>query len=124
MVADAFELPHELGTFNAAFAGLWLSHIPKDRLRAFFTSLHQRLKPGSSVLLLDNNKTQLYELPITEQDALGNTYQTRVLQAGSTYRVLKNFPTQSELIEKIEGIGRKPQYRMLDNFWTFLYQTK
>jgi SAM-dependent methyltransferase len=124
LVADAFELPNELGTYDAAFAGLWLSHIPKSRLRAFFTSLHKRLTSGSSVLLLDNNKAQLKELPITEQDAQGNTYQTRVLQDGTTYHVLKNFPTQSELIQIIEGIGRKPQYRILENFWTFLYETK
>jgi demethylmenaquinone methyltransferase/2-methoxy-6-polyprenyl-1,4-benzoquinol methylase len=124
LVADAFDLPHELGTFNAAFAGLWISHIPKGRLRAFFTGLHRRLQPGSSVLLLDNNTAQLKELPLTDQDAQGNTYQIRVLQDGTTYRVLKNFPTQSALIEIIEGIGRKPQYRMLENFWIFLYETK
>jgi demethylmenaquinone methyltransferase/2-methoxy-6-polyprenyl-1,4-benzoquinol methylase len=75
-------------------------------------------------LLLDNNTAQLKELPLTDQDAQGNTYQIRVLQDGTTYRVLKNFPTQSALIEIIEGIGRKPQYRMLENFWIFLYETK
>jgi demethylmenaquinone methyltransferase/2-methoxy-6-polyprenyl-1,4-benzoquinol methylase len=124
LVADAFELPNELGTFNAAFAGLWLSHIPTSRLRAFFTSLHKQLTPGSSVLLLDNNEAQLKELPITKQDAQGNTYQTRVLQDGTSYHVLKNFSTVLELIEIIKGIGSKPQYRMLENFWTFLYETK
>ena len=43
---DAYALPPDLGRFNAAFAGLWLSHVPVRRRRTFFASLHRVLQPG------------------------------------------------------------------------------
>src|SRR5512147_150339 len=41
--ADAFALPESLGTFDAAFAGLWFSHVPVERRRGFLAGLHARL---------------------------------------------------------------------------------
>jgi heme-degrading monooxygenase HmoA/predicted O-methyltransferase YrrM len=53
-VVDAFSL-NEVGThFNGAFAGLWFSHIKKQQIPDFLTSLHACLQPGSRVIFLDN----------------------------------------------------------------------
>lgn len=46
-LADAYALPVSLGMFNAAFAGLWFSHVPIRRRNQFFSSLHRRLRPGA-----------------------------------------------------------------------------
>lgn len=93
-IADAYQLSDELGQFEAAFSALWVSHIPRQQLRAFFEGLHHRLLPGAPVLLIDNSRAQCRELPITATDQLGNTYQTRVTDNQTKYRVLKNFPTK------------------------------
>ena len=122
LVADAYDLPPQLGRFDAAFAGLWLSHVPKGRRAAFLDSLHHHLSPGATVVLLDNSETQCRDLPITGHDEEGNTYQNRQLRDGSTHRVLKNFPTESELETMISGIGRHARYRELANFWLFQYE--
>lgn len=121
-IADAYSLPECLGQFDAAFAGLWLSHVPKQRLAAFFESLHKRLAPGAQVLLMDNSDAQCRDIPVTGRDTDGNTYQHRTLRDGSVHRVLKNFPTQPELEQMIEGIGLNSSYRLLEHFWTFHYQ--
>jgi demethylmenaquinone methyltransferase/2-methoxy-6-polyprenyl-1,4-benzoquinol methylase len=104
-LADAYALHDELGRFDGAFAGFWLSHVPKSRLGEFFASLHARLEPGAKVLLLDNRFVAGSNHPITETDAEGNTYQTRRLQNGSVHKVLKNFPSGEELLAMVAGLG-------------------
>lgn len=122
-VEDAYRLSDRLGLFEAAFAGLWLSHIPKERLRAFFMNLHEHLYSKAVVLLIDNSKIQCRDLPITDTDDKGNTYQSRMLDNGTVHRVLKNFPSEEELSQTIEGLGIKANYRELEHFWIFIYET-
>ena len=123
-LADAYALPESLGTYDAAFAGLWLSHVPIGRRGEFLASLHARLAPGARVVLIDNADVQCRELPIAERDDEGNTFQHRRLKDGSVHRVLKNFPTQVELEGMIAGLGTQPAYRQLQNFWLFEYKDR
>jgi len=122
-IVDAYSIPDTLGQFDAAFAGFWISHVPQSRLQAFLTNLHRRMQPGSTVLFIDNEYVEGSNHPITEQDDEGNTYQTRKLLDGTFHRVLKNFPSENDLINMIDGLGVKPEYRKLDYYWTFQYIT-
>jgi demethylmenaquinone methyltransferase/2-methoxy-6-polyprenyl-1,4-benzoquinol methylase len=119
--ADAYALPESLGVFDAAFAGLWISHVPVERRCEFLTSLHARLVPGAPVVLVDNTEAQCERLPIAGRDAAGNTYQQRTLPDGSTHRVLKNFPSEAELRSMVDRIGTRPQYWRGAHFWVFCY---
>jgi demethylmenaquinone methyltransferase/2-methoxy-6-polyprenyl-1,4-benzoquinol methylase len=119
--ADAYALPEALGCFNAAFAGLWFSHVPIGARQEFLSSLHSRLEPGARVLLIDNGPVQLDDFPITETDADGNTYQHRTLPDGATYKVLKNFPSQAELDELLAPHASEVAHQTLDNFWLYEY---
>jgi len=121
-LADAYELPEELGQFNAAFAGLWFSHVPIRSRQVFLRSLHRRLSPGARVLFIDNRTVQLQDFPIEETDAEGNTYQHRPLRDGSVHRVLKNFPTEAELRALIRPVASACTFRPLDNFWWLEYE--
>ncbi len=122
--ADAYELADLGMEFNGAFAGLWLSHVPKQRLGEFFQSLHRVLAPGATVLFIDNSRAQLERLPLSYADEFGNTFQDRELEDGSTHRVLKNFPTADELEAAIERHGIRPIFKQLENFWLFQYTAK
>ena len=120
--ADALALPDSLGTFDAAFAGLWISHVPVERRREFLAGLHARLVPAACVVLVDNTEAQCERLPIVERDAAGNTYQRRTLPDGTAHRVLKNFPSEAELRSMVDGIGANAQYRRGAHFWAFCYE--
>ena len=120
-LADAYALPGSLGTFDAAFAGLWLSHVPVTERQRFFLSFHGRLVPGARVVFLDNNEVQLRDFPISETDSDGNTYQLRTLRDGSVHRVLKNFPSQDELRGLVAAEARSVSIRALQNFWLMEY---
>lgn len=124
LVSDAYKLEGISGKFSGLFAGLWLSHVPKERLSAFLNNAHEYLEPGTKVLFVDNTRAQCARLPIAYKDETGNTYQNRELDDGTLHRVLKNFPTGEELIEASSAIGVDHKYFELENYWVFQYLAK
>jgi demethylmenaquinone methyltransferase/2-methoxy-6-polyprenyl-1,4-benzoquinol methylase len=105
LVGDAFALEDIPGAVDAAFVGFFWSHIPRANRRRFLRGLHRRLPRGSRVLILDNRYVAGSNWPITRVDTDGNTYQHRVLDDGTAYEVLKNFPPPDELSEVILSAG-------------------
>ncbi len=120
-VGDAYDLPPRLGTFDAAFAGFWFSHVPKAERHGFLGGLAALLVPGARVVLLDNLYVAGSSSRITETDADGNTYQTRSLEDGSTHRVLKNFPSEAELQASLGDLGTSSRLRTWAHYWAFEY---
>jgi ubiquinone/menaquinone biosynthesis C-methylase UbiE len=120
-VLDAYSLTEIPRKFNGAFAGLWFSHVPKQRLSEFLETLRQTLEPGATVLFVDNSTVQCERLPLSYTDEWGNTFQDRELEDGTIHRILKNFPAQVELIKAIGNFGSNPKYIQLENFWLFQY---
>lgn len=110
---DAYALPADLGSFDAAFAGFWWSHIPRQRIPAFIASLHARLEPGARVLLLDNRYVEGNSTPVSGPDAGGDTWQQR-----GADRVLKNFPAGEEMRGRFPGLS----WQELQYYWLAEYR--
>ena len=119
LVADGYTLEEVKETFEAGFAGCWISHIPIAERTAWFERFHAKLEIGSKVLLLDNSEAQTVRLPIIDRDDDGNTYQERVTDAGDAYRVVKNFPDAEEL--KVLVDDPHAVFTMMDHYWSFEY---
>ena len=64
---------------------------------SFFRSVHDCLKRGGRLIMLDNNFVSGSSTEISRTDIEGNTYQTRKLKDGSLHEVLKNFPDHQQL---------------------------
>lgn len=122
-IGDAFALPETLGIFDAAFAGFWISHVPKSKLRTFVEGLHKKLSKGARVVFIDNLYVEGNSTPISARDAEGNTYQTRRLQDGTEHRVLKNFPSETELMTSLKDLATDAQLRLLTYYWALSYAT-
>jgi len=122
LVGDAYALPDE-GGFDAAFAGFWISHVPKSRLRQFLVGLHAALRPGSPVVLLDNRYVEGNSSPVSGHDDEGNTYQERRLDDGSVHRVLKNFPAEDALRSVVAGLAEHVVFKEWPYYWAMLYVT-
>jgi demethylmenaquinone methyltransferase/2-methoxy-6-polyprenyl-1,4-benzoquinol methylase len=128
---DVYALPDLAGGFDAGLAGFWWSHIPKSRLRKFLTGFHRALEPGARVMFFDNayvegSSTALSRIdsdrnPVSPADAEGNTYQQRVLDDGSSYEVLKNFPTAEELRRTVDGLATEVEVTFLKYYWILSY---
>jgi SAM-dependent methyltransferase len=121
LVGDAYDLPADRGGFGGAFAGFWFSHVPRRRQRAFLAGLARALAPGAKVVLLDNLYVAGSSLPVTGTDEDGNTYQTRQLADGSLHRVLKNVPSEAELLELVAGLGEGAAVRKFEYYWALEY---
>ena len=118
-VVDAYSFePLGARRFDAAFAGCWWSHVPRQRLGAWVDALHQRLLPGARVVMLDNSYVQTSNLPITHEDADGNTYQTRTLDDGSVHEVLKNFPTPARMQAAAGARATDFRWTAWTHYWT------
>jgi SAM-dependent methyltransferase len=122
-VADAYTLA-EVGEerFDAAFAGCWWSHVPRQQHEAWLDTLHARLAPGAVVVLLDNRYVELDSTPVSRHDEHGNGYQSRTLDDGSTHEVLKNFPSEAELRERLAGRVRTFEWIEWPHYWACRYE--
>jgi ubiquinone/menaquinone biosynthesis C-methylase UbiE len=118
---DAYALPTHLGPFNMAFAGFWFSHVPLQRRQAFLTGLRDVLQQGAQVILLDNVFVEGSSTPISDQDAQGNTYQTRQLSDGSTHRVLKNFPDQLAMHAAVNNLAPPGTWHAWQHYWAYTF---
>ena len=124
VVGDAYALAQQAGQFDAAFAGFWFSHVPKSRQREFLLGLATRLVPGAKVVFLDNRYVEGNSTPVTAADAEGNTFQTRRLGDGSAYTVLKNFPSEAQLLDIVDGLGERPVFTTWQYYWAFEYAVR
>lgn len=119
---DAFALATVSGTFDAAFVGFFYSHISRVGLHAFLAGLHQRVSDGARVMILDNRYVEGSNWPITRTDAIGNTYQDRLLANGTEYEVMKNFPSDAEVEDVLTRAGaRHVHVHTLPHFWYATY---
>lgn len=122
--ADAFRLKSVAGEFDAALAAFWWSHLTQAEARQFLTELHHRLPPGSLVVLIDNVYVEGSSTPISRRDEDGNTYQMRRLDDGSTTEVLKNFPTDDEIIASLRPHVNQLQIERLTYYWLARYSSR
>lgn len=121
-MADAYTLDGIDGAFDAAFAGFWWSHVPMARLPSWLHTLQAKLRPGASVVFIDNLYVEGSSTPIARRDADGNTYQQRALDDGSTHEVLKNFPAREQAMAALGSRARNTQCHQWTHYWSLTYE--
>jgi demethylmenaquinone methyltransferase/2-methoxy-6-polyprenyl-1,4-benzoquinol methylase len=90
-------------------------------MATFLQGLHATLAPGARVVFLDNRFVEGSSTPISEHDESGNTYQLRRLRDGSTHRILKNFPSESELRVAVERWSNQVHFHAWQHYWALEY---
>jgi demethylmenaquinone methyltransferase/2-methoxy-6-polyprenyl-1,4-benzoquinol methylase len=110
--ADAYSLEGPEGSFDAAFAADWWSHMPRSMVGPFLESLHRRLRPGARVVMVDMMRSESFDLAFHRIDAEGNEVQMRTLPDGGPYLVVKNFPEEDELRCCLEGMATDVRYHV------------
>jgi SAM-dependent methyltransferase len=118
-IADMYDFQLDQ-RYNGLFGGFIWSHIPIQNLDALFQQLKQNLEPGSVVAFIDSKPvagTNHDLANISQTDAHGNTFQTRKLEDGSTHLVLKNFPTEAFLAEKLAVLGTDIAFFQTRFYW-------
>lgn len=118
-VADMFEIEPE-NRYDAVFCGFIWSHVLLENLDRLLKKLTDLTKPGGPIVFIDCNavpSTNHDPKYITKTDKQGNTYQNRTLADGSAHRVLKNFPSDDFLTQKLTTIATQIQIKRLKYYW-------
>jgi len=102
---DAYNLDKIEGTYSAAFAADWWSHIPKARIRPFLDALHGKLRKGARVIFIDMLPVSSLEIDSYYYDKAGDFVRKRALPDGSEFHVIKNFPTENEIRDTLNNIA-------------------
>jgi 2-polyprenyl-3-methyl-5-hydroxy-6-metoxy-1,4-benzoquinol methylase len=114
---SAYEIPDLGRVHDALFASFWWSHVPLERLDGFLVDCQTAVAPGALIVFLDNRYVKGSSTPLSRRDPQGNSYQLRNLDDGSTHEVLKNFPTESELIQRVSRLGWGANVELLEHYW-------
>jgi ubiquinone/menaquinone biosynthesis C-methylase UbiE len=108
-VADAYNLASLNKVFSGAYAVDWFAHVPKSRLKGFLDGMHQILAPGARVCFCDQTPK---ERSLTgEFDEEGNHLQTRLLPNGDSFKVIKNYYSELQLIELFSEYSSEVEVR-------------
>jgi demethylmenaquinone methyltransferase/2-methoxy-6-polyprenyl-1,4-benzoquinol methylase len=114
---SAYQIPDLGRRHDALFAGFWWSHVPLEKLDGFIADCLSSVAPGALIAFLDNSYVEGSSTALARRDSRGNSYQLRSLDDGSTHEVLKNFPTSSELIQRVSRSGWGANVELLDYYW-------
>lgn len=120
--ADAYALPDFGRRHDLLFAAFWWSHVPIGRLEEFLAGCAQAVAPGALLAFLDGRYVEGSSTPLSRHDAAGNSYQSRKLDDGSTYEVLKNYPGEGELLGRVARHGWGANVELLPYHWLLSFR--
>jgi SAM-dependent methyltransferase len=95
-IADLFSWQPP-STFDGVFFGFFVSHVPRNQLRAFFDRVASALRPGGIVGFVDSLRepTSTAHNHVLPDD--GDEIMVRRLDDGREYDIVKNFYEAAEL---------------------------
>ena len=118
-LSDAFDLRSIEYKFTAGFAGWWLSHVDKTRMRSFLEGFHQTLAPGAIVIFMDDTQATMDK--ISSVDKHHNSYTMRTLKDGSKYEIIKNIFDDNSLRELLADMAHNVKVHTFDYHWLLSY---
>jgi len=108
--------------FESLFAGFIWSHIPLQELDDFVQLMQSYVASNGELVFIDNNFVEGSSTPIVRTDEFGNTYQQRKLEDGETFTIIKNFPDEKFIREKLEGKVQLLNFIKLKYYWILHFQ--
>lgn len=120
-IADIFGMKNHI-KYGSLFGGFIWSHIKLQDLNNFINIANRLVKPGGTLVFIDNNYVSGSNLPVTSEDDSGNTYQTRTLDNGMVHTVLKNFPTEEYIRRLLTDKAADISFTNLHYYWILKYK--
>jgi SAM-dependent methyltransferase len=116
--------------FDVVFFSFWISHVPVERWRAFWSLVDRALAPGGRVFFLDSARPAhaIANGPKGWRDAKSaegadaratSDVTERKLRDGSTYNVVKRYWDPSRLAAELGSLGWDA--RVGETTWAFVY---
>lgn len=116
-VADAYQLPDDLGEFTAILAGGWWSHVARADQEKLLAHWRDRFGKDLLVVLVDDTYVEGSSDTVARTDLEGNTYQIKTAPDGMRYEIPKNYPSDSALRKKLASSVREIKIARLEYYW-------
>ena len=123
-VADAYDLPADIGDFTAVFIGFWWSHVKREEQEKFLARLKARVGKDIFIVLLDDVYVEGSSETVARTDLEGNTYQIKVAPDGERYEIPKTYPSDSALRKKLASSVREIKIVRLEYYWMLTCRLK
>ncbi len=116
-VADARDLPADIGDFTAVFIGFWWSHVKREEYERFLARLKAKVGKDVLLVLLDDDYVEGSSETVARTDLEGNTYQIRSTPEGERYEIPKTYPSDSALRKKLASSVREIKIVRNEFYW-------
>ena len=123
-VADAYDLPADIGSYSAVFIGFWWSHVKREEQERFLAQLRAKLGKDILLVLLDDVYVEGSSETVARTDLEGNTYQIRTAPDGERYEIPKNYPSDSALRKKLAASVREIRIVRSAYYWMLTCRVK
>ena len=106
--------------YDLVFFAYWLSHVPPAHLAPFLQKVRRAVKPGGSVVVIDQYAPTEEDRQLSKAGEAGEIYADRMLQDGRHFTIVKVFYSPDTLHETFASQGFNVKVQPLDNSHFFL----
>ncbi|MES2016152.1 MAG: class I SAM-dependent methyltransferase [Pseudomonadota bacterium] len=123
-VADAYDLPDDIGDYTAVFIGFWWSHVKREAYLKFLAKLKAKVGKDVLIVLLDETYVEGSSATVSRTDLEGNTFHISVAPDGERYEIPTTYPTDSALRKKLTPAVREIKIVRLAHYWLLTCRLK
>ena len=109
----------DLGSYDVAFLGFWLSHVPAARFDGFWALVRRAVRRSGAAFFVDSRYTALSTAHDQVLPPPGAGAHTRRLNDGREYRVVKVYYEPAALAGRLAALGWKARVDVTPTY--FLY---
>ena len=107
--------------YDLVFFANWLSHVPPKRLEAFLGTVARAVRPGGSLVMVDQYAPLSEDREISVRDAEERAiYAQRSLLNGQTFLIVKVFYDLQFIENLLDALGFVVTIQKLDDIFFFL----
>jgi demethylmenaquinone methyltransferase/2-methoxy-6-polyprenyl-1,4-benzoquinol methylase len=109
---DAYAMPFADASFDCAFSGFFLGHVPLEWVGTWVAEVRRVLRPGGALLIFDS---------LLPEGGEEMQVQQRPLKDGSRHRVLKVYYTPKTLAKALASIAARGRIEVATTGRYFVY---
>jgi SAM-dependent methyltransferase len=123
-VADALDLPEDIGKFSAVLVSFLWSHLTKGEQEKLLATLKKRLGKDVLLVILDDSFVEGFSETIARTDAEGTTYEILTAPDGERFELPKSYQSDSALRKRLGNVGKEIKIERIEFFWILTCRLK
>lgn len=110
--------------FDLVFFSFWFSHVPPERVPTFLSMMRRALKADGTLVLIDSRPDPTSSARDNGLRPDEHIVRTRILNDGSTYRIIKVYYEPAELSAVLREAGFDAQVQTTENYFIYAQASK